>query len=240
MTQARDLADGKFDTNTLVVDAANNRIGIGTTSPSVDLEIASTAGTIKLSDTDGSDKETIIKHSGGTFFLQARDGSSNAPIVLGGNGGGSFDEHLRVLSGGGLTFNGDTASANALNDYEVGTWTAVLGAASVSPLTPQELNRSLCQDWRYGAFYLVQWRHNFLPAQALAMLISGLPYTTANGTEEYWVFRYEHGTAIRNTTGGYIVKNADRMFFVQDDSTGGNTWESSGGYIMVSGSYRAA
>ena len=70
--------------------------------------------------------------------------------------------------------------------------------------------------------------------------ISGLPYTTANGTEEYWLFTYEHGTAIRNTTGGYIVKNADRMFFVQDDSTGGNTWESSGGYIMVSGSYRAA
>ena len=32
MTQARDLADGKFDTNTLVVDAANNRVGIGQSS----------------------------------------------------------------------------------------------------------------------------------------------------------------------------------------------------------------
>ena len=132
MTQARDLADGKFDTNTLVVDAANNRVGIGTTSPSVDLEIASTAGSIKLSDTDGSDKETIIKHSGGTFFLQARDGSSNAPIVFGGNGGGSFDEHLRVLSGGGLTFNGDTATANARDDYEEGgsVTTAVRSSSS--------------------------------------------------------------------------------------------------------------
>jgi hypothetical protein len=32
-------------------------------------------------------------------------------------------ERLRVLAGGGLTFNGDTAAANALDDYEEGTWT---------------------------------------------------------------------------------------------------------------------
>jgi hypothetical protein len=32
-------------------------------------------------------------------------------------------ERLRVLSGGGLTFNGDTATANALDDYEEGTIT---------------------------------------------------------------------------------------------------------------------
>ena len=28
-----------------------------------------------------------------------------------------------MLSSGGITFNGDTASANALDDYEEGTWT---------------------------------------------------------------------------------------------------------------------
>jgi hypothetical protein len=39
MTRARDLAKGTFsgdltvDTNTLVVDSANNRVGIGTSSP---------------------------------------------------------------------------------------------------------------------------------------------------------------------------------------------------------------
>jgi hypothetical protein len=30
---------------------------------------------------------------------------------------------MRVLAGGGLTFNGDTAAANALDDYEEGSWT---------------------------------------------------------------------------------------------------------------------
>ena len=32
-------------------------------------------------------------------------------------------ERMRVLAGGGLTFNGDTAAANALDDYEEGSWT---------------------------------------------------------------------------------------------------------------------
>lgn len=36
---------------------------------------------------------------------------------------GNYAERARFLSSGGLTFNGDTATANALDDYEEGTWT---------------------------------------------------------------------------------------------------------------------
>ena len=36
----------------------------------------------------------------------------------------TFNERMRILSSGGLTFNGDTATANALDDYEEGTHTA--------------------------------------------------------------------------------------------------------------------
>jgi hypothetical protein len=35
-------------------------------------------------------------------------------------------ERMRILAAGGLTFNGDTAAANALDDYEEGTWTPSL------------------------------------------------------------------------------------------------------------------
>jgi hypothetical protein len=35
-------------------------------------------------------------------------------------------EKMRILSSGGITFNGDTAAANALDDYEEGDWTPVL------------------------------------------------------------------------------------------------------------------
>jgi hypothetical protein len=41
-------------------------------------------------------------------------------------------ERMRILSGGGITFNGDTASANALDDYEEGTWTPVLRGSATA------------------------------------------------------------------------------------------------------------
>ena len=42
------------------------------------------------------------------------------------DGASSPTERMRILSGGGVTFNGDTAQANALDDYEEGTWTPTL------------------------------------------------------------------------------------------------------------------
>ena len=104
----------------------------GATTMSGDLTISTTAGSLKLTDTDGTEQNTIIKQSGGTFFIQARDNTNNAPIVFAGNGGGNYDEHLRILAGGGITFNGDTAAANALDDYEEGTWTPAPSSGTMS------------------------------------------------------------------------------------------------------------
>jgi hypothetical protein len=48
-------------------------------------------------------------------------------------GGGGTTPYLRMASGsGGIQFNGDTAAANALNDYEEGTWTPVLAGSSTA------------------------------------------------------------------------------------------------------------
>ena len=50
--------------------------------------------------------------------------------------GGSNSERARILSTGGITFNGDTAATNALDDYEEGTWTPVLtGSSSAGSFT---------------------------------------------------------------------------------------------------------
>jgi hypothetical protein len=51
MSKARDLADGTFDTDTLVVDAANNRVGIGTASPATKFTVQgpTTANNIEIS-----------------------------------------------------------------------------------------------------------------------------------------------------------------------------------------------
>ena len=50
---------------------------------------------------------------------QSTTGSSGSNLIFRTRGG----ERARIIHGGGITFNGDTAAANALDDYEEGTWT---------------------------------------------------------------------------------------------------------------------
>jgi len=52
--------------------------------------------------------------------------SSKAIVTLGGN------EISRFLDTGGITFNGDTAAANALDDYEEGTWTPTIQSGTLN------------------------------------------------------------------------------------------------------------
>ena len=237
--RALTATDGTFtgdltvDTNTLHVDAANNRVGIGTASPSVDLEIASTAGSIKLTDTDGSDKETIIKHSGGTFFLQARDGSSNAPIVFGGNGGGSFDEHLRVLSGGGITFNGDTAAANALDDYEEGTWTPTDASAGGLSLTIYAAKYTRVGNTVYVTVY------GLYPSTSSGSnaSITGLPFQAENTSNLYHILCAGYKT-VSTLVAGLIFPNTTVIDFRNE--TGGQLTNAqlSGQQFIMSGVYQ--
>jgi hypothetical protein len=42
-------------------------------------------------------------------------------------------ERLRIQAGGGISFNGDTAAANALDDYEEGTFTPVFTGVTGTP-----------------------------------------------------------------------------------------------------------
>ena len=119
MTQARDLADGKFDTDTLVVDAANNRVGVGTASPASSVNVVDTSSTANVRLESGSGTPVILQtfastSAGGAFV----DVNSDHPLVFRTNA----TERARVTNNG-LTFNGDTAAANALDDYEEGTWT---------------------------------------------------------------------------------------------------------------------
>ena len=85
---------------------AYNTFSVGDALPksggtmSGDLTISTTAGQLKLTDTDGTEQNTTIKQSGGNLFIQARDNTNNAGIVFAGNGGGNYDEHMRITSAG--------------------------------------------------------------------------------------------------------------------------------------------
>ena len=113
--------DVTVDTNTLYVDSANNRVGVGTTSPLAELEVQGAATPeVMVRNTTTSSYSSLhlaeVGDSSGTFVVNrlgststaiggARAGqiwnSANAPIVFGTNG----TEQMRLLSGGDLQFN---------------------------------------------------------------------------------------------------------------------------------------
>jgi hypothetical protein len=79
----------------------NTGLGIGTTSPSQLLHLASTSPTIRLEDTDGTNKYGQIKFNGTSFDIMSRD-SGDAAIRFGGHGSSNFTEYARFDSSGKL------------------------------------------------------------------------------------------------------------------------------------------
>jgi hypothetical protein len=65
------------DTNTLFVDAANNWVGIGTSSPSRPIHILAPTPGIKLEDTTGSDFGEIVSVDG-DLYIRADEGATQA------------------------------------------------------------------------------------------------------------------------------------------------------------------
>ncbi len=105
----------------LTVDKNNGKIGILETSPSFPLHVN---GTIKSVGTNNLPALVVDGNSTNEGDIACLDGQvlTFGHHTLDGNTGG-FTERLRIQSGGGISFNGDTATANALDDYEEGTWT---------------------------------------------------------------------------------------------------------------------
>lgn len=92
---------------------------------------------------DTAGAERMIMTANGNPAVHIKDATRELKIgtsgyVLANDGGAllfrsnSDTERLRILDAGGLTFNGDTADANALDDYEEGSFTPTFSSTSAS------------------------------------------------------------------------------------------------------------
>jgi hypothetical protein len=138
--------------NAVVIPATINAGSIGSSG--------GTTGKISFGGISGSINGFEITNENGNYLNIKPNSSSNG---------------ITVLNGGGLTFNGDTAAANALDDYEEGTWTPSLGGTTT-------YSAQAGQYTKVGNFVTV-WSVMIVSVigTGSTTVMSGLPFTSAGG-----------------------------------------------------------
>ena len=134
-------------------------------------------------------------------------------------------ERVRMLSGGGITFNGDTTDANALDDYEEGNWTPTFDGNS---LTNYGTYRKI------GKLVYVSTTLTDPPSTATFSTITGLPFSGSG-------FLYHGrslGSDIDMNDHTYMVSGTSIVIYRNSDSgTVSMTIPTSTTRVDISGTY---
>lgn len=203
-----DTAD--IDVGYLAYDHGTNKMVFGVNAGN--RMFIDSSGDVHIADNaNGPDAALHIEKTTPQLRLQLNGNSGYNTIESGGSNeliiGRSGTEQLRVLSGGGLTFNGDTAAANALDDYEEGTWTP--------SLTFNSGNTGLSFTVQSG-YYTKIGRHVFCTfylqlsskgsSTGNARLVN-FPFTTntAAGSRGGGSFTYFHATSVPGNFGQFML-----------------------------------
>ena len=238
------LPDG---TGSLIADNGSGSVGIGTSSPdgTVHIRTASAGSVTANADADdlvvensghtginilspdasrsaiqlghtSDNLEMQIRHDGATSLTQV---ISDDPITFNVTDG---SESARVTADG-ITFQGDTAAANALDDYEEGDWTPTLtGSGTISHRVGKYV--------KIGNQIMVQGEirtTSYTNSGSTDVKIGGLPYSSFNESN------YNFAASITPITGfnspanqglvGYVSANqTDINLYGVNFSTGAN------------------
>lgn len=123
--------DVAVDTDTLFVDASTDRVGIGTVTPSAELDLQSASSGTKVNvqttatamnvDLQDSTALSRIRHTDTKLILGAdQNALGTGDQVVQFNVGGSAKASITQY--GGIAFGSSTAEADTLDDYEEGTF----------------------------------------------------------------------------------------------------------------------
>jgi hypothetical protein len=189
-------------TNRLKITNAGN-VGIGTSSPDGKLDVASAGNLVStgaftnphlaLTATATTDNDSFVGITYATSDSTNYGWSMGAKRETGGNGYLEIRQHFNSatgtqvarFTGNGLCFGSDTAAANALDDYEEGTWTmgiAFGGAASgvtygANTGTYTKIGRQVTVNG-----YLALTSKGSSTGNAL---MTGLPFTSGSSNSNY-------------------------------------------------------
>tara|TARA_A100001011_G_scaffold67532_1_gene68780 strand:+ start:1632 stop:2807 length:1176 start_codon:yes stop_codon:yes gene_type:complete len=223
------------------IDSSGRVLIGGTSNPS-----GASTRTLNLIATSASEAALVFSRS------NSLGGSTTGQdIKLQTNGDLTFDVHnvgekVRFPAAGGITFNGDTAAANALDDYEEGTWTPTIqfGGNSVS-VTYQSQAGSYTKVG--NRVYFQSYLHLSNKGSSTGVVgVGGLPHTSSSAGASYsvipvWINTWTGGDTVPT---GYVEPGATTIrlqrqnasssggVFNMDNSNINNTTD-----IMVAGHY---
>ena len=243
--------------------SSDGKIGLGTTSPSTALDIAASTNSTNsavypvvtvqntAANSDNSYAALNVKGGNGQVngFILA-DGRSSAnvfsirtetatPIQFNTNG----SERMRMLSGGGLTFNGDTATANALDDYEEGSWTPTASTSNGNGSFSVTVNYA--KYIKVGGLVHASCYLSIVVSNvgSGAAIIGGLPFVNTSG-QGYSIASVGHASAIEYHTNdgvaAYVTNGHNYIRHVNVTDTGNVGWSGTGTkYYMMSATYHS-
>jgi len=191
------------------------------------LELKSGKGSIRFN-SNGDSNEGAITYN-----------MADNTMVFGVN---NASEKLRIQSGGGISFNGDTATANALDDYEEGSWTPSIkgtsgaGTASYSTRTGRYT--------KVGNFVHITFEVNWSSGSAGGELrVTDLPFSPTTDYEGIGSCMF-HTVYLHGNEGlcVYVGPGVNYTYFYQSRSN--DSWHSvnydSAGIVIGNVSYRTA
>ena len=245
--------DFSVDSPTFVVDSANNRVGIGTTSTVAQSKMTIAGNSLSITGFDNGFT------SGGNRAMI--DFGANYMRLGGLTGGGSTVNGIKfitpaggdaaILDSDGLKFNGDTAAANALNDYEEGTFTPQFIGTGSNPTVSYNASNK-------GVYIKIGRMVNFVIALDVSSYSGGagaarvtLPFTVQGSgdySQNYVPFpTAQWGTQVNPTRTNLLGRGtagAAEMIFRSDDNTGStdeqlSIFPTSGFFMRITGSYTA-
>jgi hypothetical protein len=207
------------------ITSAGN-VGIGTSAPSTSLEVVkndavtndstnaldithTSSGTtangfgVGLGFNTENSIYSTINELGRIEVIETDQTTLNDAMVFYTRTNNVLTERARFLPTGGLTFNGDTAAANALDDYEEGTWTmgVSFGGASVGVTTSSNTGTYTKIGRKVTVIGFMQLTSKGSSTGIAA--ITGLPFTIATGNQFYSApsLRYSGVTFVGQFTG---------------------------------------
>jgi hypothetical protein len=177
---AKYLSDGLGNNLPISVSTAN--VGIGTGAPATKLHVSSSADVeVKVNSSAGAytSKLTLNAAGGGGSVIDANGGAQ--PRLIFQNNGVT----IASITNGGLCFNDDTLAANALDDYEEGTWTmgVSFGGASVGVTTSSNTGTYTKIGRQVSVNGLITLTSK--GSSTGNAVITGLPFTIANANSNY-------------------------------------------------------